>query len=76
LAGGLLAFSKHAQEEMVKDNLTEIDVRNTLRAGTASPGELERGSYRYRLSTSRMAAVVAFRSETHVVVVTAWRFKS
>ncbi len=76
LAGGILAFTKHAYEEMAKDNLTEIDVRNTLRAGTASPGELERGTYRYRVRTSRMAAVVAFRSESHAVVVTAWRFKS
>ena len=76
LARGFLAFTKHAYEEMAQDNLTEIDVRNTLRAGTAIPGELERGTYRYRVSTSRMAAVVAFRSESHAVVVTAWRAKA
>ena len=75
LAKGILSFTKHSQEEMAKDDLTEVDVRNTLRAGTVSPGELERGTYRYRVSTSRIAAVVAFRSESHAVVVTAWRFK-
>jgi Domain of unknown function (DUF4258) len=75
-AGGLLAFSKHAREEMAKDDLTDVDVRNTLRAGTVSPGELERGTYRYRVSTSRMTAAVVFRSEVHAVVVTAWRIKS
>jgi hypothetical protein len=62
LSGGLLAFSKHAYEEMAKDNLTEVDVRNTLRAGTVRPGELERGTWRYRVETSRMAAVVTSRS--------------
>lgn len=72
-ATGTLSFTKHAQEEMAKDNLTEIDVRNTLRGGTARPGELVSGTWRYRVETARMAAVVAFRSETHAVVVTAWR---
>lgn len=73
LANGLLAFTTHAQEEMANDNLTETDVRNTLRAGVVSPGELVNGTWRYRVSTSRMAAVVAFRAEDHAVVVTAWR---
>ena len=76
LKSGLLAFSRHAYEEMAKDELTEIDVRNTLRAGAPAPGELEHGTYRYRVNTSRMAAVVAFRSEAHAVVVTAWRHKN
>jgi hypothetical protein len=30
LATGILSFTRHAYEEMAKDNLTEIDVRNTL----------------------------------------------
>lgn len=76
LSTGLLAFTKHAQEEIAKDNLTEVDIRNTLRAGTARPGELECGTYRYRVMTTRIAAVVAFRSDTHAVVVTAWRLRS
>lgn len=75
-ATGILSFTKHAYEEMAKDNLTEIDVRNTLRGGTVRPGELVSGTWRYRVETSRMAAVVTFRSATHAVVVTAWRFKT
>ena len=71
LAGWILSFTKHASEEMGKDNLTEIDVRNTLRGGTVRPGELVRGTWRYRVETSRMAAVVTFRSATHALVVTA-----
>ena len=76
LATGLLSFTKHAYEEMAKDNLTEIDVRNTLKGGMVRPGELVSGTWRYRVETSRMTAVVAFRSSTHVVVVTAWRLKT
>jgi hypothetical protein len=75
-AAGILSFTKHAYEEMTKDNLTEIDVRNTLRGGTVRPGELVSGTWRYRVDTSRMAAVITFRSATHAVVVTAWRFKT
>jgi hypothetical protein len=73
LRQGSLAFTKHALEEMKIDDLKFVDVRNILRAGVVSPGELERGTYRYRVSTSRIAAVIAFRSESHAVVVTAWR---
>ena len=59
LAGGTVSFTKHAYEEMARDNLTEIDVRNTLKGGTVRPGELTSGTWRYRVETSRMAAVVA-----------------
>lgn len=75
LTTGTLSFTKHAREEMANDHLTEVDVRNTLRGGTPQPGELVNGTYRYRVATAKMAAVVAFRSETHAVVVTAWRIK-
>jgi hypothetical protein len=75
LAHGVLGFSGHALEEMKKDNLTEVDVRNCLRGGVASEGEYVNESWRYRISTSRMAVVITFRSETHAVVVTAWRRK-
>jgi hypothetical protein len=76
LKSGTLAFSKHVYEEMAKDKLTEVDVRNTLRGGAPRPGELEKGTWRYRVETPRMTAVVTFRSETHAVVVTAWRSKN
>jgi hypothetical protein len=76
LTSGTLAFSKHAYEEMAKDDLTEVDVRNTLRAGVARPGELEKGTWRYRVETSRMVVVITFRSQSYAVVVTAWRLRN
>lgn len=74
LATGTLSFTKHVYEEMAKDDLTEIDVRNTLKGGTVRPGELVSGTWRYRVETRHMAAVVAFRSAAHAVAVTAWRY--
>lgn len=72
---GHVAFTKHAIEEMKKDELLMRDVRNALRAGVISAGEMERGAYRYRVSSSRACVVTAIRSENEVVVVTAWRFR-
>ena len=73
LAGGKLHFSGHALKEMEIDNLKMTDIRAAIRAGRVFPGELENGSYRYRIMTSRIAAVLAFRDENWAVVVTAWR---
>lgn len=70
---GTVSFSKHALEEMAKDDLTTVDCVNVLRGGVVEPGELERGSWRYRVSTGRICVVIAFRSEEELVVVTAWR---
>jgi hypothetical protein len=76
IENGSVSFSKHAEEEMAKDNLTMVDVTNVLRGGVVDPGEFENGSWRYRVGTARIAVIVAFRSETERRVVTAWRFKS
>jgi hypothetical protein len=73
LQNGAVVFSRHAEEEMAKDNLTMVDVTNVLRGGVVDPGELEKGSWRYRVRTGRIAVIVAFRSETELRVVTAWR---
>jgi hypothetical protein len=70
---GTVGVSKHALEEMANDDLTTVDCVNVLRGGVVEPGELERSSWRYRVSTARMCVVVAFRSEEELVVVTAWR---
>lgn len=75
LESGTLSFTGHAHEEMASDDLTEVDVRNTLRGGVARPGELRSGSWRHQVTTSRMAVVVAFRSEISAVVITAWRLR-
>lgn len=73
LKDGAVNFSKHALEEMKKDSLAEIDVVNVLRGGSVQPPEWENGSWRYQVRTARMAVVAAFRSESMLVVVTAWR---
>jgi hypothetical protein len=75
LADGDVAFSKHAFDEMGKDRMTTQDVQNVLRGGAVQPGESQNGSWRYQVQTQRMCVVVAFRSETELVVVTAWRHK-
>ncbi len=75
LKDGSVGFSTHARDEMHKDNLGEIDVVNVLRGGVVEPGEWEHGSWRYRVRTARMVAVVAFRSESALSVVTAWRLR-
>lgn len=76
LDSGEVRFSGHAEQEMADDSLETLDCINVLRGGFVEPAELERGSWRYRVVTQRIAVVVAFRSETELVVVTAWRFQS
>lgn len=61
---------------MTKDNLTMVDVANVLRGGVVDPAESEKGTWRYRVRTARIAVIVAFRSETELRVVTAWRMNS
>ena len=73
LEHGKVAFSNHALREMAKDDLDTVDCTNVLRGGVVGSTELERNSWRYRVSTQRICVVVAFRSETELVVVTAWR---
>jgi hypothetical protein len=73
LNSGTVSFSGHALEEMAKDNLTTVDCTNVLRGGVVEPPEFERGTWRYRVRTNRIYVVVTFRSETQLVVVTAWR---
>ena len=57
-------------------HLTMVDVTNVLRGGVVDPAEFENGSWRYRVRTARIAVIVAFRSETELRVVTAWRMNS
>ncbi|HEV8702098.1 MAG TPA: DUF4258 domain-containing protein [Candidatus Polarisedimenticolia bacterium] len=73
LTGGEVVSSRHAADEMAKDDLTMVDCVNALRAGFVEPAEMERGTWRYRVNARRISVVVAFRSETSLVVVTAWR---
>ena len=72
---GRFTYSKHAMEEMLADDLTTVDCESVLRAGIVQPPDFALGTWRYRCETNRMAVVVAFRSESELVVITAWRLK-
>lgn len=73
LATGHLVLTKHAKDQMEERDLTAPEMENALRAGLVGDGEFEMGTWRYPVSTPRFRFVVAFRSETEVAVVTAWR---
>ena len=73
LQNGRFIYSKHAKDEMLDDDLTTIDCENVLRGGVVRPGEREHGTWRYRVETSKITVVIAFRSDQELVVVTAWR---
>ncbi len=79
LGGGTVSYSTHAREEMAADDLDEADVRNVIRGGWVEFSEKRehRGlhSWRYRCTTGTITVVVAFRSESEIRVVTAWREK-
>ncbi len=73
LAAGEVVSSRHAIQEMKKEDLTMVDCVNVLRGGIVEPAEWENGSWRYRVHTARIWVVAAFRSEKRLVIVTAWR---
>jgi hypothetical protein len=73
LSRGVVSPSKHACEEMQNDNLGIVDCINVLRAGVVEEPEQVNGTWRYRVRTAQIVVVVAFRSETHLRIVTAWR---
>jgi hypothetical protein len=72
---GSVTFSQHAFDELAKDNMTTVDALNVLRGGVVDPPELEKNTWRYRVRTSKMYVVVAFRSDTELRVITAWRVR-
>lgn len=69
---GSYLLSKHAQLELKKDDLSHQDALNVIRGGVAMAGELENGTWRYRIRTPRIVVVVAFQGP-RLRVVTAWR---
>lgn len=72
---GTVRFSRHAVEEMAKDNLNEVDALNVIRGGAFEAMDLISGTWRYRIGTSIMVVVVAFPVQGRISVVTAWRKK-
>jgi hypothetical protein len=73
LKEGIFSFSTHADREMKKDDLNNVDCVNVLRGGVVEQPEHENGTWRYRVRTNRIVVVVAFRSSKELLVVTAWR---
>lgn len=55
---------------MIERDIDEADIINVLRGGAVSPPEIESGTWRYRIFTPKMWVIVAFRSETCLVVIT------
>jgi hypothetical protein len=74
-ADGDVDVSPHAYAAMADDKLETADCLNLLRGGVFSPPELIKGEWRYRVQTPRICIVIAFKSETELRVVTAWRIK-
>ena len=71
---GKVFFSQHAEEEMENDGLVRQDVINVLRGGTVEEPEERSGTWRYRVRTQKMYAVVALHQQPDgAIVVTAWR---
>lgn len=71
---GRIAFSRHARQEMARDEITFAAVLGVLRAGIPEPAEFREGSWRYRVrGRDGAVVVVALRSEEELVIVTAWR---
>lgn len=75
LAKGSVTFSSHSEKALADDDLSTVDAVNVLRGGGVESSDLERGTWRYRVRTQRIVVVIVFRSETELVVVTAWRDK-
>jgi hypothetical protein len=75
LEHGLTTPSQHAEDEMAKDNIGLLDALNVIRAGTCRQSELIGGTLALSVATVRMCVVVAFRSESEIRIVTAWRTK-
>lgn len=67
----------HAHDELANDDMDLADVQNVLRGGRLARDKgvsFERGAWRYRIETTRMAVVIEFSDDyTRFTVVTAFR---
>lgn len=75
VAMGAVLFTSHARRELEKDGAGVVDALNVLRAGWVGEAEYENGFWRYRVETPRFCVIAQFRSETALLVITAWRKK-
>lgn len=76
LENGKMTYSPHAKREMTADNLKAEDCINVLRGGHCEFEELEKGTWRYRITTPRICVLVAFRSRSELRIVSTWRIKT
>lgn len=70
---GEVRFSGHALKRMKERRVSEADIRNVLRFGTAFEDGCENGTWRYRMETRKFRIVIAFRSVQSLVIVTVVR---
>ena len=70
---GRVSFSKRAVEEDEQLRISETDVIGVLWGGLIDSVERKSRPWRYRFWMGTMFAIVTFRSDTWMVVVTAWR---
>lgn len=71
-----VGWTTHSKKELAKDRMTTVDAVNVLRCWRyMDPPEqdIKTGEWKYRIHTDMMGVVVKFRSETQLVVITAWR---
>lgn len=74
--GWEVGWTAHAKRELSNDQMTTVDAVNVLRCWRyMDPPEqdIKTGEWKYRIHTDMMGVVVKFRSETQLVVITAWR---
>lgn len=80
VAAGKVRFVQHAYDRMEERNVSHQDALNVLETPDSfilGEGELERGSYRYRLCTNRLMLAVSFTTDgSYVVVLTVMRRSS
>jgi hypothetical protein len=75
---GTLLYTPYSQRRMRERQITAGQVEHVLRAGLVEPAEWEGGEWRYRVrmperGVGERYVVVAFVSDTALLVVTVWR---
>lgn len=71
--GRVRILEAHNALRMKQRGVSEADVRNVIRFGIVYEDGCENGTWRYRFETRKFRVVIAFRSETTLVVITVMR---
>ena len=70
---GEVLYVPHYHDEAKKDAVLLADIEELLAHGLVEEPEFENGEWRYRVRRFRLSAIVAFRSETMLAVITVWK---